>query len=141
MKFALFNFQNWLLKCIFRLLHFNDILPMDEAAAEEPISVPTKSDKLEHMKKKKKHCKSVSETDSQNSTETNDERSEKQFSDTNRQSKSRSESPVDEYNVVDYNTLIPAIAMDCGSDNETKKEPPKTQPVIIRKILMSEKVS
>lgn len=35
----------------------------------------------------------------------------------------------DEYGEVDYNTLIPAIAMDCPSDNEGKKEPLKNEEV------------
>lgn len=122
-------------------MHFNDILPMDESSAEEPIAVPTRTDKLEHSKKKKKLLKNLSGVDSPNSMENTDEDNERLLSsDTNIQSKSRSESPTDEYNVVDYNTLIPAIAMDCGSDNESKKEP-KTQPVIIKKILRNEKVS
>lgn len=127
--------------CVFfRLLHYNDILPMDEAASEEPISVPTKSDKLEQLKKKKIIVRHLSETDSQNSAENSDEKTDKLISDRNWQSKSRSESPTDEYNVVDYNTLIPAIAMDCGSDTESKKESPKTQTVIIKKILKNDKV-
>lgn len=35
----------------------------------------------------------------------------------------------DEYGEVDYNTLIPAIAMDCPSDNEGKKEPLKNEEI------------
>ncbi|KAJ8984567.1 hypothetical protein NQ317_006029 [Molorchus minor] len=109
-----------------RLLHFNDIVPMDEAAAEEPISVPSKADKLDQIKKKTKKptkANSLSESNSQErmpSTETNS------------QSQSRSESPSDEYNNVDYNTLIPAIAMDCGSDTESKHELRKP-PIVIKK--------
>lgn len=121
---------------VFRLLHFNDILPMDESAAEEPISVPNKPDRFEQSRKKKKANKNSSETDSQNSTEYIDEKN-----DASNYSKSRSESPTDEYNVIDYNTLIPAIAMDCGSDTESKKEPPKQQAVLIKKILRNDKVS
>lgn len=112
---------------------------MDEEAAEEPISVPTKPEKIEATKKKKKIGRHMNDTDSQNSTENLEETGDT-VSNTNDQTKSRSESPADEYNVVDYNTLIPAIAMDCGSDNESKKEPPKTQPVEIKKILRNDKV-
>lgn len=111
---------------------------MDESAAEQPISVPVKSDKMEQTKKKKK----VEKTNSQNSSENIDEKNDRLHSTaTNNETKSRSESPTDEYNVVDYNTLIPAIAMDCGSDTESKKEPPKTEPIILKKVSQIDKVS
>lgn len=114
---------------------------MDESAAEEPISFPSKTDKLDPTKKKKKLNKNTDETDSINSVENIDEKNDRLLpSETNSEQKSRSESPSDEYNVVDYNTLIPAIAMDCGSDNESKSEPPNTQPVIIKKIFRNDKV-
>ncbi|KAJ8912657.1 hypothetical protein NQ315_012733 [Exocentrus adspersus] len=59
-----------------RLLHFNDIVPMDEAAAEEPIAVPSKSERLEQSKKKPKKSTKNSTTDSigqNNISETNEE--------------------------------------------------------------------
>lgn len=113
---------------------------MDESAAEEPISFPSKNDKADQTKKKKKYDKSSS--NSQSSTENVDEKNDRlHLSDSNNESKSRSESPVDEYNVVDYNTLIPAIAMDCGSDSESKKESHKTEPLLLKKISQNDKVS
>lgn len=114
---------------------------MDESAAEEPISVPTKPDKSDQTRKKKRTSKNTDETDSVKSSETNEEKNERLVaSETSNDQKSRSESPADEYNVVDYNTLIPAIAMDCGSDSESKSEPPSTQPIIIKKIVRNDKV-
>lgn len=111
---------------------------MDESAAEEPISFPSKTEKSDQIKKKKKLEKSSSQSSMENLDEKNDRL---HSSDTNNETKSRSESPTDEYNVVDYNTLIPAIAMDCGSDTESKKEPPKTEPLILKKISQIDKVS
>ncbi|KAJ8927160.1 hypothetical protein NQ314_020433 [Rhamnusium bicolor] len=125
-----------------RLLHFNDIVPMDEADAEEPIVVPSKVDKSEQVKKKnKKLCKSnassdlINQVDCQERNENPEKIQERVPStDTNSQPQSRSESPSDEYNSIDYNTLIPAIAMDCGSDTESKKEPSKKPPIVIKKL-------
>ncbi|XP_023017565.2 enhanced adult sensory threshold isoform X1 [Leptinotarsa decemlineata] len=118
-----------------RLLHFNDIEPMDEAAAEEPIAVPSKADRVEHTKKKKKLVKNPLATKSESDCPESPQKIQERVpsTDTSSQPQSRSESPSDEYNGVDYNTLIPAIAMDCPSDTEVKKEAP-VQPVIIRKI-------
>lgn len=104
---------------------------MDEAAAEEPISVPTKPDKPEQMKKKKKLSRSDDMNESSESPETVQERVAS--SDTNSQPHSRSESPSEDYNGIDYNTLIPAIAMECDSDSEGKKDDKKL-PVVIKKI-------
>ncbi|CAG9822994.1 unnamed protein product [Phaedon cochleariae] len=97
-----------------RLLHFNHIVPMDTAAAEEPITVPCRADRMDAVKRKKKPYKSDSEgPSSRDSPEKVDEREASRPA-------SRSESPSDDYNGVDYNTLIPAIAMDCGSDTESR---------------------
>ncbi|KAG5882570.1 hypothetical protein JTB14_011769 [Gonioctena quinquepunctata] len=122
-----------------RLLHFNDIVPMDEAAAEEPIAVPSKAERTaDYVKKKKKFLKNplaatttASESDCPESPEKIHDRVPS--TDTSSQPQSRSGSPSDEYNGVDYNTLIPAIAMDCGSDTEGKKDL-TVQPVVIRKV-------
>lgn len=38
------------------------------------------------------------------------------------QSRAQSPEDGDDYGGVDYNTLIPAIAMDCPSDSESKKD-------------------
>lgn len=132
------------LKCFFssRLLHFNDIVPMDEAEAEEPIAVPGKSDKTESSRKKKRDGKgsTASESTGEDSGEQPERIKERILSsDTASQPQSRSESPNDEFNSVDYNTLIPAIAMDCGSDTDTKKETPKPFNISSRKV--SEMVS
>lgn len=122
---------------------------MDEAAAEEPIAVPSKSDRTDQIKKKtKKPSKNSTSNDSgsQNDSQDANEFPEKiqervPSTDTSSQPQSRSESPSDEYNSVDYTTLIPAIAMDCGSDTESKKEPSRKPPVVIKKIPRIESVS
>lgn len=95
---------------------------MDEAAAEEPIVIPTKekSDK-EHLKKKRKLAKNQFVpvdlgSDSQVEEKLSDQ-SRVPSTDSNNQS--RPESP--DY-MVDYTTLIPTIAMECGSDTEARKE-------------------
>lgn len=130
-----------------RLLHFNDIVPMDSAAAEEPIVVPSKGEKTSEKrelerdsgKRKKRVRNSSDETvhsgkDGQDDKrEQNDEEMEKRSrtrvpsTDTNNsqsanQSRSQSPDDGDEYAGVDYNTLIPAIALECPSDGETKKD-------------------
>lgn len=104
---------------------------MDEAAAEEPISVPTKPDKSDSMKKKKKLSKSEDPSESSGSPKTIQERVPS--SDTNSQPQSRSESPSEDYNGVDYNTLIPAIAMEYDSDSESKKDDKKPA-IVIKKL-------
>ncbi|XP_008191771.2 uncharacterized protein east isoform X1 [Tribolium castaneum] len=117
-----------------RLLHFNDIVPMDEAAAEEPIIIPTKDSKIEkeQVRKKRKISKNQSVpgdgSDSQVEVEKSDQSRVPSTDSTNQ---SRPESPSDY--MVDYNTLIPSIAMECGSDSESKKEqPPK--PTHLKKV-------
>nr|CAI5832250.1 unnamed protein product [Callosobruchus analis] len=102
-----------------RLLHFNDISPMDEAAAEEPLTMPSRPEK------KKKLVKNSMTEDGgyEESGDMPDKRERVPSSDMS-QSRSRSGSPSDDYNGVDYNTLIPAIAMDCSSDSDLKKDAP-----------------
>ncbi|XP_060530364.1 uncharacterized protein LOC132704402 isoform X2 [Cylas formicarius] len=130
-----------------RLLHYNDIVPMDAAAAEEPIVVPSKADKMmekESVKKKKRDRHSSGEssgnvhTDSQNEFDKCDNLEDHQTrlqnrvpsTDTNNsQSQSRSESPDDEYSSIDYNTLIPTINLECPSDSDNKKEAPRKMTV------------
>ncbi|XP_022905628.1 uncharacterized protein [Onthophagus taurus] len=143
-----------------RLLHFHDVEPMNEGEVEEPILIPVKdtSSKMEtehrnekscSSKKKKKGSKSptptietttttsttttVANSDTQNLTDT------EQLSDQNNvpSSESRAESPSDY--MVDYQTLIPNIAMDCGSDLENaKKEPRKS--LILKKVVKTSDV-
>ncbi|RZC37265.1 uncharacterized protein BDFB_004147 [Asbolus verrucosus] len=123
-----------------RLLHFNDIVPMDEAAAEEPIIIPTK-DKIEReqIRKKRKLSKNQSVpgdggSDSQVEVEKSDQSRVPSSDSTNQ---SRPESPSDY--MVDYNTLIPSIAMECGSDSESKKET-TAKPAQLKKIPRPETV-
>ncbi|CAH1962209.1 unnamed protein product [Acanthoscelides obtectus] len=101
-----------------RLLHFNDIAKMDEAAAEEPLTMPSR------IEKKKKLVKNSNEDGGYEETGETPEKRERVPSSDMSQSQSRSESPSDDYNGVDYNTLIPAIAMDCGSDSDFRKDSP-----------------
>lgn len=96
-----------------RLLHFNDVEPMDVAEAEEPIPVPTKERHEKDSKKRKRES---------NKKQNDNQASESQFdlekSDPSRaatdsnSSQSRSESPSDY--MVDYKNLIPNIATDGG---------------------------
>ncbi|XP_028133644.2 uncharacterized protein LOC114328850 isoform X2 [Diabrotica virgifera virgifera] len=108
-----------------RLLHFNDIVPMDESEAEEPIIVPSRAERIENLKRKKKLIKNpaaVDRTDVEDQEEPAAREERVPSTDTNSQSRSRSESPSDDYNGIDYNTLIPAIAMEIGSDTEGKRD-------------------
>ncbi|KAF2881331.1 hypothetical protein ILUMI_24847 [Ignelater luminosus] len=112
-----------------KLLHFHDIERMDDTEAEEPIPVPTR-ERLERepIRRKKKIQKSSNSggppvLEPQVDLDKNDQ--SRVPSDSNSTSKSRSESPSDY--MVDYHTLIPSIAMECGSDAEApKREVPKT---------------
>ncbi|XP_072383489.1 uncharacterized protein east isoform X2 [Diabrotica undecimpunctata] len=106
-----------------RLLHFNDIVPMDESEAEEPIIVPSRAERIENLKRKKKLVKNpaaLDRTDVEDQEEPSAREERVPSTDTN--SQSRSESPNDDYNGIDYNTLIPAIAMEIGSDTEGKRD-------------------
>ncbi|CAG9832300.1 unnamed protein product [Diabrotica balteata] len=106
-----------------RLLHFNDIVPMDESEAEEPIIVPSRAERIENLKRKKKLVKNpaaLDRTDVEDQEEPSAREERVPSTDTN--SQSRSESPSDDYNGIDYNTLIPAIAMEIGSDTEGKRD-------------------
>ncbi|KAJ8938586.1 hypothetical protein NQ318_013640 [Aromia moschata] len=91
-------------------------------------------------KKSKKLSKSANDSGSQTDSQEAGDNAEKgqerlpSVEAAGSQPQSRSESPSDEYNGVDYNTLIPSIAMECGSDTESKKEPRKP-PIVIKKIL------
>lgn len=121
-----------------RLLHFHDVQPMEEEETEEPISMPTRGEKGEKEQPKKKrkyinnnkggHSSSGDEqppvlepqVDVEHKVEEKvdteeDEGKKSRVSSTD----SRSDSPSDY--MVDYNTLVPSIAMECGSDQETAK--------------------
>ncbi|XP_050302989.1 uncharacterized protein LOC126740870 isoform X2 [Anthonomus grandis grandis] len=129
------NCRNFFIEYKKRLLHFNDIIPMDSTAADEPLVIPTRTEKLKEAecgKRKKRSRNSSNETDHSKDDENDDhdniEGSRKRVasSDTNLSrsaNQSRAQSPEgDEYSGVDYNTLIPAIAMECPSDSENKKD-------------------
>lgn len=115
------------------LLHFHDVQLMDEAEADEPIPVPTKDKPEKDQSKKKKKSKSQSDSEPpilepQVLVEKTDQT---RVPSTDSNSQSRPESPS-EY-TVDYNTLIPSIAMECGSDVETAAPKPK-KPIVLKKI-------
>lgn len=121
-----------------RLLHYHDIEHMDEAEAEEPIPVPTKEkcekDQVNKGKKKKVYKPAANneppvlerQTDSTTSSATDQNNVPS--------SESRAESP--EGYMIDYNTLIPKIAMDC--DPEKKDHPPKQ--ILLKKIPRPESI-
>lgn len=123
-----FRVKNLPLLFIFRLLHYHDIEPMDDDEVDEPIAVPSKErTEKEPPKKKKKLSKaqgSAQQTwdeqppvlEPQVEIETKDDKiqSKSRVPSTD----SRSESPSDY--MVDYNTLVPNIALECGSDIESK---------------------
>lgn len=107
---------------------------MDEAEADEPIPVPTKDKPDKEQTKKKKKTKSQSDSEPpvlepQIDVEKSDQ-TRVPSSDSN--SQSRPESPSDY--MVDYNTLIPSIAMECGSDVEAPKREPQKKPIVLTKI-------
>ncbi|CAH1183261.1 unnamed protein product [Ceutorhynchus assimilis] len=126
-----------------RLLHFNDIVQMDVGEADELLLPPAKSADKKDSEGRLKRMRNSS-NDSGNS-ETQDDELEEDVeetrkrvrvpsSDTNHSQsadQSRAQSPEDEYAGVDYNTLIPAIVMDCSSDNESKKD--RNSPKIIQR--------
>lgn len=88
---------------------------MNEAEAEEPIPVPTKD--KEPIKKKKKKPSQSNENGLSYDTENASDQTPVPSTD------SRPDSPSDY--VVDYQTLIPNIALECVSDADIKKDPPK----------------
>ncbi|XP_066154229.1 uncharacterized protein east isoform X2 [Euwallacea fornicatus] len=107
-----------------RLLHFND------ATVENPSVGPDKGDKKDvdlvgRTKKRTKNFFNESEEDE----DTSGVRSRAPSTDSSHSQNINNNSPDDgdEYEGVDYNTLIPAIAMECPSDNESKKEVPGVQ--------------
>lgn len=116
-----------------RLLHFHNIELMDEAEAKEPIPVPTK-DKEPMKKKKKKNIQP--ENNFQYESENASDQTLVPSTD------SRPESPSDY--VVDYQTLIPNIALECGNDSMDmiKKDYPKKiyTPTILKKVNKPESV-
>ncbi|XP_063911022.1 uncharacterized protein East isoform X2 [Zophobas morio] len=122
-----------------RLLHFNDIVPMDEAAAEEPIIIPAKDNKIEkeQVRKKRKLSKTQPGDGGSDSQVEIDKSDQSRVPSTDSTNQSRPESPSDY--MVDYNTLIPSIAMECGSDSESKKEN-STKPVQAKKLPRPETV-
>lgn len=132
----------------YRLLHFHDIEVMDEEEAEEPISVPVKekSDKDENkeMKKKsKKPSKSASKLNlsdgcSTGSPPTVTDKTDQTCVPFNSENgESRASTPSD--TVIDYETLVPNLSLECSSDvDETKTEVP--QKPLYRKMQLPESV-
>ncbi|KAL3265948.1 hypothetical protein HHI36_010136 [Cryptolaemus montrouzieri] len=117
------NYLHFFVEYKKRLLHFNNIVPMDEAAAEEPIIVPTKEKTEKEPTKKKRKLSKNTDDSSQPASPVNEDKSA-QNSSSNEQNNcnSRPDSPSDY--LVDYNSLIPSIAMEC-EDNEPVKDKSK----------------
>ena len=123
--------------CIFRLLHFHGIEQLDDAEAEEPIPVPTKDNKpeKEQIRKKKKQTKDDEKDEDNNEGPPilepqilpNIIKDSSQVP----SSESCPESPTDY--MVDYNALVPNIAIECNDANITKKDICK-KPLIVKKI-------
>lgn len=99
---------------------------MDAASAEEPIIIPSRDNKIEKdqpVRKKRKLMKPLTSSsqagdyDSQVEIDKSDQSHVPSSDSTNQ---SRPESPVDY--LIDYETLVPSIAMDCSSDSDSKKE-------------------
>ncbi|KAF5302879.1 hypothetical protein FQA39_LY02059 [Lamprigera yunnana] len=109
-----------------RLLNVYDVETTIETT-EEPELVKGKLEK-DTTKKKRKIQKNLLNGDLLESVVDSNEKSSQTLSDTNCPSKSRSESPSDY--MVDYNTLIPSIAMDCGSDVENIKGETTITPIL-----------
>lgn len=109
------------------MLHFHNVELMDEAEAEEPIPVPTKDKEITKKKKKPK----IQQDTENNESNTSDQPSVPSIN-------SRPSSPTDY--VVDYQTLIPNIALECGSDAETKKDQIKKPISMLKKVTKPESV-
>ncbi|KAI4462832.1 serine/arginine repetitive matrix 2 [Holotrichia oblita] len=122
-----------------RLLHYHDVEHMDDAEAEEPIPVPAK-DKCEkdliNKNKKKKVCKPATNTDPLSLDRQTDSAPSSIDQNNVPSSESREESP--DY-MVDYNTLIPSIAIECASNDAEKKDAPKKQ-ILLKKIPRPESI-
>ncbi|XP_017787341.1 PREDICTED: uncharacterized protein LOC108570030 isoform X2 [Nicrophorus vespilloides] len=123
------NSQNFYTEYKRRLLHFHNIELMDDAQAEEPIPAPTKE------KNDAKKRKIMSKSDNSSNSEPPVLEPQvvlgigKESSSSGSlvmAGESRPDSPNDY--MVDYNTLIPNIALECGGNDlqVTRKEVPKT---------------
>lgn len=97
---------------------------MDAAAAEEPIIIPSKDNKLEKeqlvKKKRKLLIPSTSGNGDYDSQVEIDKSDQSHVPSSDSANQSRPESPSDY--LIDYNTLVPSIALDCSSDSDSKKE-------------------
>lgn len=113
---------------IFRLLHFHGIEQMDQDEVEEPIPAPKdKSDQSSYSQKKRKKRSDEPEAETQvDSDNKDDQKSNVPSND------SRAESPSDY--MVDYQTLVPSIALECGEVDITR-EPASKPTLIFKKIL------
>lgn len=104
---------------------------MNEAEAEEPIPVPTKDRSDKDQPKKKKKTKSQSDSEQPPVLEPQIDIDKSRVpSDSNGQS--RPDSPSDY--MIDYHTLIPSIAMECGSDVDAPKHETTKQKMFLKKI-------
>lgn len=134
----------------FRLLHCLDIEVMEEDESTEQLTIPTKDksekDLLKKKSKSSKSSKSIksSTTDiSGNSASTLDiQASEPEKSDQTRvpcsseNGESRASTPSD--TVIDYETLVPNLSLECSDVEESKNEVPQKQ--MFRKIQIPESV-
>ncbi|KAK9875713.1 hypothetical protein WA026_009510 [Henosepilachna vigintioctopunctata] len=115
------NFEDFFVEYKKRLLHFNNIVPMDEASAEEPIVAPMKdrSDKEQTKKKRKLSKNQTNESSQPGSPSSEDKPTQSSSGNEQANSISRPDSPSD--CLVDYNCLIPSIAMDCEDSEPTNE--------------------
>ncbi|GLV35255.1 enhanced adult sensory threshold [Carabus blaptoides fortunei] len=114
-----------------RLLHFHDVELMDDAEAEEPIPVPLK-DKAEKELMKKKKSKPPKNISSKNNSVTEQSSSKMDVQsamDTDKTDQSSSRVPSNSENgesrestpsdsMVDIETLVPNMVLECASDTE-----------------------
>ncbi|KAK4887113.1 hypothetical protein RN001_003384 [Aquatica leii] len=108
-----------------RLLNIYDV-DMTEELAEDNELLKQSVDKEATRRKKRKNLINGEPRSGKHEIDTS---IKSQLStNTKRSSKSRSESPSDY--MVDYNTLIPSIAMDCGSDVENLKYETTITPIM-----------
>lgn len=108
---------------------------MNPDEVEQPLPIPVMREKVdrEQLKRRKRSREKPDEA-----AEPQDFESKENY-DKKSKGESRSQSPSDY--MVDYNTLIPKIAMDCAeSDSDATKKVPKMQSLILKKIPKPETV-
>lgn len=121
-------------------MHFHDVEVMDDAEAEEPIPVPLKDKAEKELMKKKKNKPSKNSSSKNNSvTEQSSTKMDMQSTtDTDKTDQSSSRVPSNSENgesrestpsdsMVDIETLVPNMVLECASDTEESSSTSKSE--------------